>query len=460
MGNSGRYPTPEGADWIKNRLQALREQIGEVRVAAQTNAKRITDFIVNREGTTILGTLDPAYRGWGPAKVKVDGVLSTDAYPWATPYVPNGSRQVRMIRNDGSWVILGQSTDETVMLDYDDAIVDLYPERAKDNTWNLRPRATKLALSGLVVLSGMFMAVGSPTGLVLGNLPPGMRPPIKLVFPIEWGDNARSIHIWPNGDMVLSAAPTANAYISLDGIAFHPAGVGTWTPVGSGGSSFGANFEAWTDPDYGPCAFYKDPWGFVWFRGAVRVKVATSLDNTNIIAMPATHRVDLEQHFRATGQDAYAGLGGRPSDGLNWKGNSPGTVGQWISLSGVVFATTDALNLNSWYTVKAFDNSWLVYGAGYTTPGYLLREDGLRMSKGLLRAGTLGARMTVMTQEEMWPSGGRIILASISNQARSRLDVFSARDIENPVTVGGPGALLGRGGANAWFSWDGLKWVP
>lgn len=411
-------------------------------------------------GTTRTAFLDPDYRGWGPAALVIDGVLSTEFYNWTVPYVPNGSRMVRIMWTGLTWEIVGQVSDETIMLPYDETKMDIYGERAGDNFWNLRPRATKLALSGLVVLSGMMMGVGSPgSATVIAVLPEGMRPSQHLIFPIEYGDFARSIYINPNGNVTLGgAAPAANAYISLDGIAFHPAGVGEWVTVGDEGSAFGANFEEWTDPQYGPCAFYKDPWGFVWWRGLARIKATVTVDNTPIVTVAAPYRPDREEHFRSTANEVYAGIGSQPANGLNWKGGTIGSVGAWISLTGATFVTTDGINQNPWKNIKTFNNGWAKYpSVQFPDPGYLRREDGLCVTKGLMNSGTINAKMAGMTQEEMWPAGGKIILAAICSSARARLDVNAARELE-PAT--GPGALIGRGASNAWFSWDGLKWVP
>lgn len=413
------------------------------------------------QGNMTMGFLPATYRGWGKTPVVIDGVLSTEAYGWAVPYDPQGPRLVRLVFDGTTWVIVGQSVDETIMLPYDDTKVDIYAERAGDTVWNLRPRATLLALSGLVVLSGMMMTIGTqPAGTVIATLPVGMRPPYTLMFGIEYGDAARTLGINANGQVILiSAPPSANAYVSLDGIAFHAAGYGTWTNVGDGGSSFGANFGNWPDANYSPCQFYKDPWGFVWNRGLARVNVATAGDNTPIVNLPATHRTNLEAHFRSTGQDTYAGLGASVAGGVTWKAGSPGVVGNWISLTGAVIATTDSLTLNPWKTIKVFSNGWVAYAPGtFPAPAYVRRADGLVMLKGLTGSGTINTKQTSLTQEEMWPAGGRIIIAAIANQARARLDIFSARDTE--AGTGGPGTMTARSASNAWFAWDGLKWLP
>jgi hypothetical protein len=447
---NGYFRTPEG--WLGD----LDDQLDEVR-------RRLVIGPPAPEwpaaGTIRTAFLPATYRGWGPTNVVIDGVLSLTAYNWGSPYVPNAARMVRLVSDGTTWIIMGQISDETIYLPYDSTKMETYGERAVDSIWNLRPRATKLALSGLVVLSGMMISVGTlPNGSVIGTLPVGMRPPFILAFTIEYGDNARTLYIHPNGDLALSAPPGATQYISLDGIAFHPAGVGTWTEVGQGGSSYTANFENWTNPAFGTCQFYKDPWGFVWWRGLIRLKVATSSNGTLMINMPATHRSHITQHFRTVGVDTHAGIYGEATTGIAWMSGSPGAAGDWVSLTGAVNATADSLTLNPWKTIKAWANGWIAYPA-FPVPGYTRRADGLVMLKGLTNGTTVNTKQAVMTEEETWPAGGRLIIPAVSNQARGRLDVFSARDNE-AATAGTPGSLLARSASAAWFSWDGLKWLP
>lgn len=410
------------------------------------------------QGTIRSAFLPVTYRGWGPTAVVIDGVLSTDVYNWATPYIPNAARMVRLVSDGTTWIIMGQVSDETVYLPFDETKFDIYGERSVDVVWNLRPRATKLALSGLVVLSGMMLEVGTqPNGVVLGTLPVGMRPSHILVFPIEYGDSARALYISPNGNISVSSPPSANAYLSLDGIAFHPAGVGTWTAVGSSGSAFATGFSAWS-ADY-PCEFYKDPWGIVWYRGLVRVTAAQSVNGNPMINVPAPYRAHATQHFRTTANDVHGAIYVNDTSGVTWMVGSPATVGAWISLTGAVAVSTDALTLNPWKNIKGWANGWAAYGGVFPTPAYCRRADGLVMMKGLTNSGTVNTKQTSLTQEETWPSGGRIILAAISNQQRARMDVFSARD--NEASTGGTmGSVFARGTAASWFSWDGLKWLP
>lgn len=403
--------------------------------------------------------LDGSYRGGKDSKVVFTpgGPLSSEAYPFMDTYNPQGSRTVRLLRSGKSFQIAGQTMDEKYPLPLG-ANWYTYSEITASKIFSDRVVANKLA-SGLVVLSGLLRINGTPPdGSTIVTLPPELAPDAALILPVMMGDTTQSMKINTNGTVTVYGDWPGNTYLSLDGVSFWPAGSVVWTPVGQGGSSFGANFEPWPDTaTWGIPKWYKDPYGVVWFQGLVRVKVATSVDNTNIVSMPAGYRADLEQHFRgATYNPNYAGLGAKPADGLNWKTKSPGTVGQYISISGVSYLTPDAISKNKWKAVPSMANSWANHlPASFGGAQYTRREDGLCMSRGLIASGTMGA-IVFYFDEELQPQFGKIIFIGISNNSNLRLDISSTR-VGDSIP---PGALTMQFGNNAWCSLDGLKWVP
>jgi hypothetical protein len=403
------------------------------------------------------GLLEPTYRG-GLAKVKTSGGLSSESYPWLTPYNPQGSRKVNLLKVGTSKVITGQCEDETVILALNTTYWGTYNDYQADTTFSSSAKAVKLS-SGLVVLSGLLRAIGTPpSGTLIATLPVGYRPDTDMIFNVEYGNVSQPVTVSASTGTITTRTAIAGAqYLSLDGIAFYSAGVATWTPIGSGGSAFSTNFENWTSTtNWGVASYWKDPYGFVWFRGLVRVKVATSVDNTNIFTLPATHRVHKEHHIRTTGNDLYAGVGAKTTDGLNWKANSPTTVGSWISLAGVVLYTTDALNNNPWVYPGLLANTWVNLGGSYTQASYLLREDGLCVLAGLLGTGTYGSKAFILKDREYWPSNGRIILATVGSQARGRLDISGSDEITSPAQKGN---VTPSNGTSGWFSLDSKMWV-
>jgi hypothetical protein len=313
----------------------------------------------------------------------------------------------------------------------------------------------------------MPTSIGTPAqDTVIGTLPPGYRPEYQMILPVEQGDTAKAVTVYPDGTVRVRSGYTAGQYVSLDGLAFWAAqsdATGNWVTVGNGGSSFGANFNASNagyNTTYGYPAFYKDRYGFVWFRGLVTIAVAPTGDNTAIINLPATHRAALEQHFRATANDAYSGLGAQPVNGLNWKTNSPTGVGGWISLASAVIQTSDAAASNTWIT-PGFANGWANNNtASFPAFGLTLRGDGLIKARGLLNGpATVNLAITNMSgYPEFWPRAHRIITATISNNSRARIDFMG--DGENNGRTPRDIAPISGVAASTWASFDGIQFVP
>ena len=406
----------------------------------------------------VTGILDATYRGGAQAKVKIDGdSVLTGPYSWASPYDPQASRNVRLLKQGSTYQILGQTEDGVYPLTLG---TNWYTYEALTNAgmFNGQPRATLLK-SGLVVLSGLLRVNGSVADAsVIASFPAELAPDSSLLMPVLNNDQIGTIKINTNGTITAYGTPVGNGYISLDGVAFWPAAANVpWTVVGSGGSSFGANFEVWSSgtSEWGQVKYFKDVYGFVWFQGLVRIKVSPTADNTNIITLPTTHRADQQGHFRAAGPPGvWVGVGALSTNGLNWKTNSVSGVGQYISVSGVVFTTTDAVNNNPWKGIATLANGWGFY-SGFVS-ATLRREDGLCMARGMLTPSTMNATVFILPERELYPRAGRLIIAGMSNNANSRTDISAITEITAGI---GPGVVqFGMG--SSWMSLDTLKWVP
>lgn len=412
------------------------------------------------EAVFTTGQLEASYRGGGPAKVWVGGVLSSVALKWLTPYIPNESRDVRLIKTLGQWFISGQVYDNTVILE-PSVSFGMYDFLQGTYGFSAIPRATRLS-SGLVVLAGLFRAIsGTPvSGTVITNLPVGYRPEFDTYLTVEQGNLARAVIVKPNGDVIVAGSWSSAQYVSLDSINFWASGVATWIPIGTAGSSWGANFEtntAW-NATYGVPSFWKDPFGFVWLNGLARIKTTTTTDDTPLVNLPVGYRADMMQHIRTVGSEIFAGVGSFPASGLTWKTGSTGSVGNWIGLSGIMFATAEARANNPWRAQGGLSNSWVDYaGAGtYSDLQYVRRQDGLVVMSGLYGGGTIGQKAAGMIERETWPRDGGKIFPTIANGARARVDISRS---DEPSSVG-PGALMFIDGSNTWFSMDSVRYLP
>lgn len=417
--------------------------------------------------TQAKGLLEPSYRGPGPAKVKLDGDSTfTGPYDWNTPYIPWASRRVNLTRLGSNSRISGQISYESEAGGHKSVRLNFasgwqtYNSSTAEHVWSEGPTATQLP-SGLVVLSGLIRysnGVPADYSAIADGIPEGMRPEHEVIHFVNNSDTAKAILISPEGVIAVRATGfVSNGYVSLDGISYWPAGTATWNEIGTNGTSFGPAFESHGDT-WGTPAYYQDEYGFTWFRGIIKVKTTVSADNTPIFNMPPELLSVHQQHMRTTGVGGYSGLGADAGQGrLQWKMGSVGAVGNWISLAGIMLTTESALTLNDWRPIQGWANSWKRYLTQFPEPAFLRRGDGLCTLKGLVNGGTLGTGRAFWIERELWPHGGRALMDTMAANARARLDISGADEIEGPRNKGGVSLI---NGSNTWFSLDSVKWVP
>lgn len=408
---------------------------------------------------TVRGLLEASYRG-GPAKVKVNGVLSSVAYPWMTPYVPGSSREVELLQTGSSWKIMGQSESNVFPMVLNETLWSTYSEYTNNNAFNNRPRATLLP-SGIVVLSGLLSSKGTPAdGSVIANIPPALAPDFDTRVTVEMADIPKGVYITSTGAIQAWGGFSNNQYLTLDGIAYPSKGTATWTPLGQGGSSVGTKFSinpAWNSI-YGVPSFWKDPYGFVWFQGLLQI--ATSLNAEDpILSLPNNCLPSRGTHYRMNASDTYAAIGyNMGGNSLVIKSGSPSVPGNWYSLAGIAVASADSFTLNPWKTPRSFANSWTNYNpASFTSLQYLLREDGLRITSGLLSGGGVSTNSFTFFEDEYIPRFGRIIIPSMATNARARIDLspLVERNWSPPYM---PGSFIHQQGPSTWYSLDSRMW--
>ena len=427
-------PTPTSdLEWRRNVAK-------DVRSLQRRGAGR--DLI--QSGSIRRALLAPTYAGEGPAQVTLEGYdeLTTEAYDWLHPYVPAGSREVDLIRLDGTYKIMGQSGErgrggwERVSLL---ANWSSYAFTVADPQWADRARVSLLP-SGIVVLSGLIAGGTTTADTTVGILPEGMRPDTDMLFPVNNADVARAIKVLATGEVQLSGSGNTSTYISIDGIAFPAAGVATWTPITTflnGWVDFGASRwgvpRIWVDPD-----------GVIWFAGLL--KNGSTTGEARMFTLPGGVTPHLEEHVAVASNESFGAIGGETGTGhIVVKALSSST---WVSLGGVTMLTTAAYNGAGWITPR-YVNAWANHanaGTLFPVPAMWRRWDGLCMTRGLIVGGTIGATAFLLPQE-MRPTS-RIIITNVSNGARGRLDIYPS------------GSFAAHQGNNAWYSLDSLKWYP
>jgi hypothetical protein len=417
-------------------------------------------------GTLRRATLKRSYRGPGPTQLTLEGYeeLTTEAYDWIGRYVAYGSREVDLIRLDGTYRILGQSNQ----IDRGGwarlPLFNLWGSYNDGSTVNpssnwREPGCTKLA-SGIVVLRGMIAGGVLTAGTKIAQLPEGLWPDYELVFPLEANDVRRGVGILADGSVILRGGWTG-AYASLDGIAFPAAGVADWVTIDPAGAAGSANaFQgAWQNHSgtvdggvFGPARYWVDPYGTVWYGGVV--SGGTIVDNQPIFSMPAALRPVKEEHIVANTNNTYGAVGIQPTSGINIK---IGSSASYVSLAGVTSQTADSYNdpvWDQWWETPPYQNGWSRFdpvAQKFPEPAVRRREDGLCQSRGMITAGTLNARVFQLPPEMRLEQ--QAIISAMANNARARIDINGEHRED-------PGSFIPVQGSNAWFSLDSVKWYP
>jgi hypothetical protein len=109
-----------------------------------------------------------------------------------------------------------------------------------------------------------------------------------------------------------------------------------------------------------------------------------------------------------------------------------------------------------YYHDVTLTNSWVVYGSGWSAPGYKMEEDGSVLLRGLMKNGTVGANVAAFTMPAgLGPAGDSPDVGNLyivpSNGGVARLDVHNNGEV----------CVMGViSGTTAFVSLAGVRWYP
>lgn len=452
---------------VTNELEYRRAQQRDIR-ELQRRGKG-SDLGYN--GSLRKARLDQSYRGPGPAQVVFEGYNTLDprTFEWLTPYDPMGSSTVNMLRAEGTWVIAGQSGDssyggwENISLQNSWRTYNMANGQGIWAGYDEGFKAVRLE-SGIVVLDGLIQSPnavvdpGATTGL-FAVLPPHMWPDRRWRFQVNNSDVARTITITQAGLVFVDSATGVNSFISLNNIAYPAAGVATWTDVGAAGSgtAFANGWGHGNTALWGNVAYWKDQYGCIWWAG--NPSGGNTTTGLAMVTGPSTLNAFKQFHMSVAAGSGFGVITSRPFSGPAAGAplvTSLGLSSSAVYLGGVCVPTSDAMNILEWVQ-PALVNGWGNYDVNEPSfPRFRVtrRPDGLCMAMGLMSAGTIGARMTVVP-DRMMPAK-RTLRQCVAADARARIDFCGVNDWEGTNM---PGQLTPSQGSSAWFSFDNMKWV-
>lgn len=368
------------------------------------------------------------------------------------------------LRNDQYWGLIGRSVS---LFDAFDSSMSTYFAYQAAGAWSPSSGFLQVVRTpgGIVQFSGLMENLSARTaGAILGNVPIGFRPDADVVIGVNNSDVGRAIMIKANGDIVTQFAMTANTYVSFDNIKYPAEGVADWTdidPKGTVGSdhTFQSDWQAYAGSR---ARYWKDPnTGLVWLDGLVTTPTAADITNGGtqpMFTVPVDHSAYMQQHIPSVSSVDFGAIGAGGTGGANGVNYKKGAgVNTWISLNGAFIVTQDAVDLIEWYIPPRMVNSWVNYNeASFTSFAVGLCPDGLAISRGLIKSGTLGARVSVIPGY-MAPND-RLLFQTFASDARGRLTIRGFNDWED-VALQARGFVPDQGNAT-WFSCDSISWWP
>lgn len=291
--------------------------------------------------------------------------------------------------------------------------------------------------SGLVILKGMVKA---GTGAIT-TLPPGYRPAGGLIFENSSNQAAGRIDISAAGSVNFNTG--GNAWTSLDGIAFMPAGT-SFTPATLLNSW--ANYTALPATDWQNAGYMTDASGRVQLTGLIRYGTVTS--GTPMFNLPAGSRPTDYMHML---NNISGGVG---HFSINSIGDvlAKGYTNTYSSLQAMFYPAGRATGTDcatQWCAIP-FVNGWKHYGAPYATPQYTRSSDGVVMLKGLINGGSSNGA-TITTLPAGFCPAETQLLAAGSNAAWSRLDIIR--------NTNGTCAVVPAAGSTTWISLDNIHYL-
>ncbi|MFZ2126160.1 MAG: type II secretion system protein [Candidatus Microsaccharimonas sp.] len=292
--------------------------------------------------------------------------------------------------------------------------------------------------AGVVVLKGLLRRPGNSTNpQTIATLPVGYRPSQNYIYQRVGNSAVTRVDVRADGVVQISGI---NSDVSLDGIAFQPSGT-TFTSL-----SLLNGWVVYGDSFYGQAPGYAiDGSGRVELRAMISGGTAT--DGTDLWTLPASTTPNQYMHMPAfaNGNTVFS-VSASPS-----VADAKGGSNAWYSIHSLYWPSSRATGstcTTQWCNMT-LQNSWVHYGAPFSTPQYTKGSDGVVSLKGLLGRGSAATQDTnILTLPAGYRPAGRLLI-SVANAYNgvARIDILANGDVRYIL------------GSNVWLSLDGINFV-
>ncbi|MDB5160414.1 MAG: hypothetical protein JWO99_677 [Candidatus Saccharibacteria bacterium] len=322
--------------------------------------------------------------------------------------------------------------------------IPLWTPFALQNTWTdysppFASAAYTKTAAGLIMLKGM---VKGGSGII-GYLPVGYRPAMSIMFENSTNETGGRVDIRSDGS--INMAVGSNAWYSLDGIAFMPAGTAFAAVTYANG--WGDYSPASGDPAWQSGGYVYDGAGRVELTGLIRAGTTTS--GTTMAMLPPGYRPPEYMHI-------LNDVGNAPTHfSVDSTGNilAKGYGNNYLSLQYTFFPSSRIAGstCTTQWCALPLQNSWTFYGGLYSVPQYTKSTiDNVVMLKGLIKGGS-SPSAAIATLPAGYCPAEKLLLATASNGVWSRLDVVRNAD--------GTCNLSPSGGSTTWLSLDNIHYI-
>jgi hypothetical protein len=419
-----------------------------------------------------LGTIDPSYKGFGPARVTFDGEISMSAKYYvntAGPVAP--SSRVWLAPVGKTYVIAGvipsatatgfmaqiPMTPQNGWMLYSDAFEDFGQFGATVSNGAALANGgvpgnvyATLTSTGIVKVTGLVYKASAPSaGQIIATLPSSMVPartagPFYVV-----GTGSAWLYITTDGAIRWGGGSPAAGYLGLDRITFRAAGYQTFVPVAAlaSWSNYAGSFGTGDPATAKTLGYTVDSDGIYIYEGVLSGGTTTS--GTKIITLPfsinsevfsaCTNGAFVELY---TGNDGAAGTG----NGINL---GSGTSATWLSIAGVVLAPTAA-----WVTSR-YNGAWVTYNANYFTAQIFKTSDGLVLLRGLVKSGATTSNIISLSQGFR----PRFALYYTSDMSGAGAVLYVGWEQAGTTSGGYREGVAQASGSNAYVSLSGVCWA-
>ena len=302
------------------------------------------------------------------------------------------------------------------------------------NFQNYSTHAYTKTNANVIVLKGVVSGGNTNIDTPIFTLPPGYRPPHRLVFQTDTAGSASRVDIMPNGDVLVNRVNSS--WLVLDGIRFIASTASyTWTTYPEPFLNNWKNYD--NAGPWAPLRSTLDSAGRAHVQGFI--SSGTNTNPTNIIALNGSHISNTYLRVPAA-SNAFNYVGFQSSLQATGIAGAQSYYSMQAMYYTSSFAGWSLLTLNG-------PSGWVAWDTG-SAPRYTKGSDGIVTVKGLIKSGNTAGETVIAALPPGYRPKERLCIAGVAWGAHSRLDILPGGEI-----------IVGGNVNTGWTSLDNISFI-